>query len=71
MTILNIFVSSPDTHSERRLESTSTIAQLKVSIGTHSLSTRLILRLSGQVDSYNRYTTSISGNEALRLLGVQ
>lgn len=71
MTILNIFISSPDTHSERRLESTSTIAQLKVSIGTHPLSTQLILRLSGQVDSYNRNTTTISGIEALRFLRIQ
>ena len=31
MPIINIFVTSPDTHSERRIESTLTIQQLKVS----------------------------------------
>lgn len=41
MTIISVFVSSPDTHSERRLDSTLSVAELKV--GNRACTTTLLI----------------------------
>jgi len=62
MVFVSVFVSSPDTYSERKIESSQTIAQLKVSQAHTQCVTNGSDGILGQVDANHWYSATTPGH---------
>ncbi|TNY20888.1 tubulin-folding cofactor B [Rhodotorula diobovata] len=72
MALVNVWVSSPDTHSERRIPSDLTVAQLKYKLdpitGIPAATQSLTLRRTGADASHSGSSTSAQGGDVLAVL---
>ncbi len=70
--IVNVFVSSPDTHSERRIDPHITVAQLKVMLAIDLQKTRritcLVIIIQGRLELITGIPTS---NQAISILASE